>query len=86
MMSDSTEEEINRRLALLPAVLHSLDRQIKVALVQNDYIELDSFPIDKDGWETLKADCNIKSNGILNTVKTPITLIQKIQQTQTQGR
>ena len=81
MMSDSAEEEINRRLTLLPAVLHSLDRQIKVALVQNDYIELDSFPIDKDGWETLEADCNINSNGILNTVKNPITLLQNQQNT-----
>ena len=85
IMSASTEKEINRRLTLLPTVLQSLDHQIKVALVQNDYIELDSFPIDKDGWETLEADCNINSNGILNTVKNPITFLQN-QQTRPEGK
>jgi hypothetical protein len=84
MMSGRTEEEINCRLALLPTVLQSLDRQIQVALVENDCEELDSFPIDKDGWEILAEKCGF-SVGKLNKVRNLLTPLQK-QQTQPQGK
>ena len=75
MMSDSAEEEINRRLALLPTVLQSLDRKVKVALVQNDFEELDSFPTTEHDWDKLGRLCNL-FGGNLVKVKNRITALQ----------
>ncbi len=57
MMSDTSEEEINRRLALLPSVLQSLDLQVKVTLVQNGCYETLRFPTTERSWETLGEKC-----------------------------
>ncbi len=88
-MSDSetlSPEEIDRRLNRLNTILGSLDDQpLKLALVRNHYVELDSFPIDADGWATLKAECNIKTTAKLNSVKNLITPLQN-QQTQQTGK
>ncbi len=69
MMSDTSEEEINRRLALLPSVLQSLDRQVKVALVQNGCYETLRFPTtDERSWERLGEKCGFDV-GTLNLVR-----------------
>ncbi len=87
-MSDSetlSPEEIDRRLNRLNTILGSLDDQpLKLALVRNHYVELDSFPIDTDGWVELANLCNCKG-GKLNQVKTRITPLQN-QQTQQTGK
>ena len=69
------EEEINRRLAFLPAVLQSLDRQVKVALVRNDCEDLNSFPTTEHGWEILANTCGF-SVGNLNKVRNLVTPLQ----------
>ena len=71
-MSESEEEEINLKLALLPAVLHSLDRQVKVALVYNDCVDLESFPTSEHGWEILRENCKF-SVGKLNKLRNLLT-------------
>ena len=73
---EKVEEEVNRRLALLPdALLHSIDHQIKVALVQNDYVDLDSFPTTECGWNELGRLCNCTAEK-LNKVRNCITALQ----------
>ncbi len=87
-MSDSetlSPEEIDRRLNRLNTILGSLDDQpLKLALVRNHYVELDSFPVDADGWVELSRLCNCYG-GRLNQVKTRILPLQN-QQTQAQGK
>ena len=82
-MSDSetlSPEEIDRRLGSLNNILGSLDEPLKRALVRYHYVELDSFPIDADGWVELANLCNCRG-GKLNKVKTRIIQLQN-QQTQ----
>ncbi len=68
MMSNISEEEINRRLALLPTVLQSLDHQVKVALVQNGCYETIRFPTTERSWERLAEKCGF-DEGTLNLVR-----------------
>ncbi len=74
MMSYSAEE-VNRRLALWPAVFQSIDRQVKVALVRNDCKDLDSFPTTERGWERLAEKCGF-DEGTLNLVRNVVTPFQ----------
>ena len=68
MMSNISEEEISRRLALLPTVLQSLDHQVKVALVQNGCYETIRFPTTERSWERLAEKCGF-DEGTLNLVR-----------------
>ena len=83
-MSDSETLSTERRLSCLNTILGSLDEALKLALVRNHYVELDSFPIDADGWVELANLCNCRG-GKLNQVKTRITPLQN-QQTQPPGK
>ncbi len=74
-MSGNTEEEINRRLALLP-VLESLDRQVKVALVENGCYETMRFPTTEQSWDRLAEKCGF-DEGTLNLVRNLLAPLQK---------
>lgn len=77
-MSDSTinsNEEFKSRLACLPAVLHSLDNTIKVALVLNGCYELMRFPTTVQLWERLAMKCDF-DEGTLNLVRNLVTPLQ----------
>ena len=72
------KKEIKNRMESLPSVLHSLDKEIKIALVKKDYLALNSFPTDELGWERLRVNCGF-SDGKLNLVKNRITPLQRHQ-------
>ena len=59
---------MDRRLALLPAVLQPLDRQVKVALVQNGCYETMRFPTTERSWEIPAEKCAF-DEGTLNHVR-----------------
>ena len=74
-MSGNTEEEINHRLTLLPAVLESLDRKVKVALVQNGCYEPMRFPTTEPSWVRLAEKCGF-DEGTLNLVRNLLSPLQ----------
>ncbi len=69
-----TEEEL-AKIGRLPAPLQDLSPEIKIALVNNDCVELDTYPTTDSGWDTLRIACGF-SIGKCNLVRNRISPLQ----------
>jgi hypothetical protein len=72
-------EEILAKFGDLPVPLQDLSPEMKIALVNNDCVELDSYPTTDSGWDALRIACGF-SIGKCNLVRNRISLLQLSRQ------